>query len=149
MLIVKGDLLESNCKYIAHSCNCITRNAAGLAKKIFLKYPYSDCYSNRFTYKSVRGSIDIRGDGLKLRYVINMFVQWFPGGHRIGDTKECRLRYFEECLNKISKIKDIESIGFPYGIGCGLGQGKWADYYSKIEDFANKIDGKTLIYKLN
>ena len=39
--IINQSILEANTKYIAHQCNCITSHSAGIAKRIFDKYPYA------------------------------------------------------------------------------------------------------------
>jgi O-acetyl-ADP-ribose deacetylase (regulator of RNase III) len=148
MIEIKRDnILNSNEKYIIHQCNCITNNALGLAETLFTKYTYADEYNNRKKY-SIPGTISIKGDGDKFRYIINAFAQFSPGKASLNETKENRLQWFKECLDEIEKIEDLESVAFPYKIGCGYGGGDWNDYLKLIEQFSEKSLVKVVIYQL-
>ncbi|WP_207784922.1 hypothetical protein, partial [Listeria monocytogenes] len=50
-----------------------------------------------------------------------------------------RLTCLSNCFSLIRKIPEIESVGIPVGMGCGLAKGSWDDYLSLIEDFAKQI----------
>ena len=147
------DLLNATTKYIAHQCNCTTtNNASGIAKSIFDKYPYSEIYTKR-TQEDKPGTIQIFGDGTPdKRFIINMFGQVNPGKPSTpkspSDGYNIRELYFIRCLKEILKIKDLESIGFPYGIGCGLAGGDWKIYYALLEMFAKKTEAEVILYKL-
>ncbi len=87
--IINQSLLEANTKYIAHQCNCITSHSAGIAKAIFDKYPYANTYKDRmYTGYNFPGRIDVLGNGEDSRFIINMYVQFWPGkpGKDIYDT---------------------------------------------------------------
>lgn len=148
---INKSLLEADTKYIAHQCNCITTHSAGIAKMIFDKFPWSNTYKNR-KLASVQGTVDIIEN--KKPYIINMYVQYYPGKARINnlgklfdnsfdfiikDSAEDRLRYLKECLDKVSQINNIESIGFPEGMGCRLAKGNWNHNLAVLEQFAEKI----------
>lgn len=45
-----------------------------------------------------------------------------------NDNVSKRLEYFENGLEKIKSIKNLQSLAFPYKIGCGLAGGSWEDY---------------------
>lgn len=150
-ILIENDIFITGAKYIAHQCNCVSTSAAGIAKVIFERYPYADCYKDR-TEKSIPGEIQICGDGLEKRFIINMFGQYVPGS--IKDTEEdseiARKKYFHQCLVKISQIPNLESIAFPYKIGCGLAGGNWDWYENQLKKFADvvaKVNAKVLIYK--
>lgn len=151
--IINQSLLEANTKYIAHQCNCKSNNFAGLAKSIFTKFPYSNTYKDRiYTGYNFPGRIDVLGNGEENRFVINMYVQFWPGkpGKDIYDTNEYRIKYLKQCLSKIAEISDLESIGFPYNLGCGLAGGNWKEYSEVLEIFAAyvaKKNVKVLWYK--
>jgi len=136
--IINGDLLESKEKYICHQANCISNSAAGLAKFLFKKYPYSDVYSNRSVPDQV-GTINIKGNGNEQRYVINMFAQYYPGPPKYKDSLKdgivAREKFFSECLTQIFYVPNLESIAFPFGIGCGLAGGNWDNYLKMLESF--------------
>ncbi|MCI0660303.1 MAG: hypothetical protein L0220_04445 [Acidobacteria bacterium] len=63
--IIYGNLLDSDCQYVAHQCNCYSRSGAGLASTIFKAFPWADVYSNRSEHRndvSLFGSITVHGD---------------------------------------------------------------------------------------
>jgi len=93
------------------------------------------------------GEIVIKGDGQSQRYVINMMGQYYPGypSHELHTNRE---KYFQQCLDKMSAIKDLDSVAFPYLIGCGLAGGYWPNYYKMIQDFSEKVNAKVVIYQL-
>lgn len=123
-----SDLLNSNTQLIAQQCNCTSKKAKGLAASIIEKYPYADFYSAR-EKPSKPGTIKLAGKK-KERKVLAMFAQYYPGlpVSRDNDTYEMRKKWFQMCLDKISKIKGLKSIAFPHSIGCGLAGGEWKDY---------------------
>lgn len=145
MTIIKinGDLLKSNEQYIVHQCNCVTNNAANLAKTVFTKFPYANCYNNR-KEKDVPGTIKIFGDGITNRYIINLFGQFGPGPPKNNfDNKGNRYAWFRQGLFEISKIPDLKSIAFPERIGCGVAKGNWVDYLEILMKFENYVNGKS------
>lgn len=152
--IVNGDLLEAKEKYMAHVCNCVSQKAMGIAKDIFDKFPYANTYINR-TVPDNLATIKILGNGQDQRYIINMFSMAYPGKPRYPDSKLdgtlAREKYFHKCLLKIAKIENLESIAFPWRIGCNLGGGDWNIYLGTINNFAQYIystqGAKTIIYR--
>src|SRR5262249_31069521 len=117
--IVNGSLLDSDCQYIAHQCNCYSRRGAGLASAIFKAFPWADVYSSRSERgndASLFGSITIHGDpGGKERRVINIYGQLKPGKPSSGsDSAASRIEAFGKALDQIAKVPELESIGFPY-----------------------------------
>lgn len=137
--IINKSLIEADTKYILHQCNCVTKDFAGIAKAIFNAFPWANTYSKREKH-SKQGTIDVLGNGLDQRYVINAYVQYYPGGPiHISDPYNLRLTCLSNCFSLIRKIPEIESIGIPVGMGCSLAKGSWEDYLSLIEDFANQI----------
>lgn len=140
--IVTGDLMEAKEQYIAHQCNCVSHYAAHLAKTMFTRFPHADIYSKRIS-PSEMGSIVIRGDGINNRYVINMLAQYYPGKPRNTDSAANRFTNFYKCLIEISKIPNMESIAFPWQIGCGSAAGNWDDYLKVLTRFANFVTNRT------
>ena len=137
---IDGDLLSGDYQYIAHQCYATSYNkAAGLAKTIFNKWPYANCYNN--TYKTL-GTIQV---AYGVQNVINMFAQFYPGKPRANDDVIRRLSAFRACLNKISQLQDIKQVAFPYKIGCGLAGGNWADYERLLCKFAEEASFEVLI----
>jgi O-acetyl-ADP-ribose deacetylase (regulator of RNase III) len=153
--IVIGNIFDSKEKYLAHQTNCISKKSAGFAKDLFEKYNFADVYSNR-TDPSQPGSIIISGDGIDQRFIISLMGQYYPGKPKYPlstlDGTKTREKYFHKALMSIAKIKNLESIAFPWRIGCGLGGGNWEYYLGTITNFANFIyeshGAKVIIYKL-
>jgi len=141
--LINDDIFVTGAKYIAHQTNCISNSAAGLAQKVFEKYPYANTYINRVE-KAVPGTIDVFGDGIFYRNIINMNAQYYPGESILDteDTESNRKIWFHQCLLKISEIENLQSIAFPYKIGCNLAGGNWDWYQRKLEKFSEYIEKK-------
>lgn len=140
--VVLGNILDSDCQYVAHQCNAVTKHSVGLAKQIFDLYPDSNIYA--LPINRVMGEIVVRGR------IINMICQYHPGkAKNSNDSYEIRLAAFRSALEKIGKIEGIQSVAFPYNIGCGFGGGSWDEYYSALVDFARSYTNiRIVIYKL-
>jgi O-acetyl-ADP-ribose deacetylase (regulator of RNase III) len=153
VVIHEGSLLDSKDQYLAHQTNCISKRAAHLADEVFAKYPYANVYSKR-TSQDEPGTIIISGNGNDERYVINMMGQVYPGKPKYSESAtdgyRARYRYFFLCLKAISKIDNLQSIAFPWQIGCGAAGGNWEDYYNLLNKFAKHLSGKVevKIYRL-
>jgi O-acetyl-ADP-ribose deacetylase (regulator of RNase III) len=155
--IINGNLLDSDCQYIAHQCNCYSRRGAGLASAIFKAFPWADVYSSRSERgndASLFGSITVHGDpkGCR-RYVINIYGQLKPGKPSPGrDSAHSRLEAFGKALDQIAELPELESIGFSYWIGCGLAGGDWNKYEKLLEDFAERVGKRgvsVILYRLS
>ena len=149
--VINDNIINAKEKYIAHQCNAVTNRAMGVALSLFEKFPYSNIYSLRaFPHKpksdELPGNIFIKGNGIEDRFIVNMIAQFYPGKPKISNSKidgyEIRIKYFRECLIKISKIDNLESIAFPYKIGCGLADGDWNKYLEILENFSKYINEK-------
>jgi len=150
--IIHGNLLTAKEQFICHQCNCISASVSGLARSIINAFPYANIYSDRDTFNRTEpGTISISGNGKDQRYIINMFAQYYPGKYNDdywNDSSMQRLSYFKSCLDRIEKIYDLESIAFPYCIGCGIGGGDWVDYEAMLLEFSIDIGKEITIYKI-
>jgi len=142
--IVKGDLLEAKEKYIAHQCNATSNQAGGLAHYLFKRFPYANIYKHRpYPYKPTGpdfpGHFVLTGNGIDQRFVINMLAQYYPGDPvgdaSLLDSRKKREAYFTSCLVSMAQIKNMESIAFPFKIGCGLAGGDWDTYLKMLQVF--------------
>lgn len=126
LYVYNQSLLDCNAQLIAQQCNYVSKKAKGLSQSIIDKYPYADFYSKRTT-PSVPGTIRVVGNKqLEMRYICAMFAQMYPGKAKYNnDTTKYREIWFEKCLQEISKLKNLKSVAFPHGIGCGLAKGDW------------------------
>lgn len=131
---IHQNIIESDAQYIAHQCNCISKNYSGLAKTIFDAFPEANTYNSPRQFET----ISIHGK------IINMYSQIYPGKSKYEDSKEARLIAFEKCLNLILDIPDLQSIVMPYNIGCGLACGDWFEYLYLINNFAKTCESKKI-----
>ena len=155
--VVKGSLFDSPEKYICHQCNSVTTRGANLARSMFITYPWADIYKDRVYMQepspdNLPGNIIVRGNGEDERYVINMIGQYYPGHAKHPDSKrdgwKARQTAFATCLSKIAEIPDLESVAFPFEIGCGAAGGDWIKYRRMIREFAEKVDAPVRVYNL-
>lgn len=152
--IVSGDIFDSKEKYLCHQCNCITQRAAHLSKDVFARYPYADIYTGR-QEPNRPGTIEIRGNGVDQRYVINCLGQFYPGVSKYPagdkDGVAAREKYFHQCLLRIANIQNLESVAFPWKIACGAAGGDWNHYLVTITNFAHYVEttqnAKVVIYR--
>lgn len=138
---VKGNLLDGNCTYFCHQVNCCGVMGSGIAKQIRDRWPeVYGYYLGRYCQMlklgdpdDMLGSIDVislENDTLE-RKVINVYGQSSFGRDHIRYTS---YDAFEHALWEIAVTVPIGSmIGFPKGIGCGLGGGDWNIILRMIE----------------
>jgi O-acetyl-ADP-ribose deacetylase (regulator of RNase III) len=149
MRIVEGDLLDADEQYICHQCNCITTRAAGLAAKIHSRFPHADVYSPRGG-RDTPGGIIISGNGGDERLVISMMAQVYPGGPKFpGDLGGDREAMFGRCLDEIAALAGMESLAFPWGIGCGMAGGSWERYEKMLVEFDGRVSALVSIYRIS
>ncbi|KKN60995.1 hypothetical protein LCGC14_0526200 [marine sediment metagenome] len=162
--VIKGDLFDTKAKYLVHQANCITSRAAHLAYDVFRRYPYADVYSPRketilkdsisepdvIWSKDTPGDIIIKGNGKDQRYVVALLGQYYPGRPRYPNSELdgtiARQKYFHQALWKLAQVKDLESVAFPYGVGCAAAGGNWEVYHKMICNFAKYLDDKADVF---
>lgn len=138
---LKGDLLESNCDYICHQVNCRGRMGSGIAKQIRERFPkvykvyrerYEDALRVLDSPDRMLGSTDIVRIPDSNRYVVNMYSQ---RSYSYDGKRYTSYKAFKFILEELKKdIPTDCTIGFPKGIGCGLGGGNWKTISKMIED---------------
>jgi O-acetyl-ADP-ribose deacetylase (regulator of RNase III) len=138
---VSGDLLDfAESHYICHQCNCKTTHCKGLSAAVFSRFPTANTYT---VHPNTRkpGNIDIIG------HIVNMYGQVYPSSPKYPrDLYGDRCTYFRQCLSKLHTILPADAkVAFPYGIGCGLAGGKWADYEAMISDFYTNCPTRDVI----
>ena len=95
--------------------------------------------------------VDIRGDGIDTRHIVNLHGQIYPGVprcHRHTQSKdhaEQREQYFQSALTQLTaklvrNHTNHITIVFPHNIGCGLARGSWTRYYAMIKEFTKNIN---------
>lgn len=141
LAIIHGDLLEAVPKhgfqYICHQTNCLSTYAKGIAEHIFAQYPQANVYverTDKITHRERYARISVHAP------VINLYGQIAPGkaspDPRSMDCRRHRTGAFKTAIMHVGKVEGITSVAFPFGIGCGLAGGDWAEYQRVIEHFA-------------
>lgn len=166
--IIPGDILENNEVYVVQQCDCISTVAQGLDAEYAEEYPFANVYGDRTQLKGFRnlavpGDRAVPGD-IKVYnaedkddpHVIAIFSQYCPGRPFTGinakkrfkdDTEQNRIKWFKECLEKITLL-NVNSIAFPYKVGCLRNGGDWEVYSDALQDFSDK-NPESMIYLYN
>lgn len=146
--IVNGNVLDAfadrKINFLVHCCNMQHVMGAGIAKQI--KHTYPEAYTvdgiwflsknPDFSHMSVaRISTN--------RYVINVYGQRYYG----TENRQLNYAFLRTGLTQLASITDTaDTIGLPYGMGCGLAGGDWPTVLKIIEDVFQNHEVK--IYKL-
>ena len=151
---LKGDLLDSNCDYICHQVNCRGRMNSGIAKQIRKRFPeayrvYKEQHDGALQVLSstdlMLGSTDIVWIPEHNKHVVNMYAQ---RGYGYDGKRYTSYKAFKFILEDLKKeIPTDCTIGFPKGIGCGLGGGDWRIISKLIEDILGESH-EVYIYEL-
>ena len=137
--IKKCDLLESDAVFICHQVNCKGVMGSGVAKAIAEKWPdvkrqYVEL-CKAFSEKELIGTTQAIQVGPD-KYVVNIFGQTDYGRtSKLYTDYDALSAAFEEM-----RLYAFAPIAFPYGIGCGLGNGDWAAVEKRIVDHLGDFD---------
>lgn len=148
IILVKGDLLLSDCNVLAHGCNCFNTMGRGVAGYIRHKYP--EVYEA--DQKTISGDRKKLGtftfseiEGLNL-LIFNLYSQYYYGAVSHGkhyldyEALENALVAIKRFLQE-RNIYNSSKIGMPK-IGCGLAGGNW----NRVQDILNKVFDDKEIY---
>lgn len=146
---IKGDITETELRYIAHGVNCQNVMGSGVAKALFTKWPevkkryhsYCEWIKERDEY--LLGSIASVMCGDKVVY--NMFTQLFYG---YDNKRYVNYAAIVKCFDRLLSIKHRFDgpLAIPK-IGCGLAGGDW----NIVEQLINDTVGDELeiwVYEL-
>lgn len=140
---IKGDLLTSPDKYIAHGVNCGGVMGSGVALQIKNKYP--EVYTDYQDFCKLRHPMDLLGAvhtsaGNDGKIILNCFTQLHYGksGKRFVSYDAV-----DDCMHTINRILELDvlykSVSMPM-IGAGLGGGEWSIIEKIIEhNLANHV----------
>lgn len=122
---IKGDLLETDCKVIAHGVNCQNVMGSGVAKVLYTKWPViKEAYHDYFIVNQIMDGSEVLGDidDFTLDHditFINCFTQEFYG---YNGKKYVSYDAIYDCFKQIAS--HYEEVAIPR-IGCGLAGGNW------------------------
>lgn len=140
---IKGDLLESGEKLIAHGCNAQGVMGSGIAKSIRAKYPVVfKAYREMYEYNCVQNTknhldlgatqfVDVSDNSMT---VVNCITQEHYGSD-YARYKFVSYDAIYDCFKRINSYMNdmkLKEIGIPM-IGAGRGGGDWKVISSIIE----------------
>lgn len=151
--LIRGNLLDSDAKYICQQVNCQGAMGAGLAKQIAEKWPNVKREYVKFC-DSKKQKQDLLGDvqlvaangGFQKKddpFVLNIFGQFYYGHDGVYTDYSALIRAFR----KMNQLYKGERLAFPYGFGCGLAGGEWQDVEALIVKYLPDCD--VMIYLNN
>ena len=150
---VKGNLLDGNCDYICHQVNCKGVMGAGIAKQIRDRWPEVFISYREYCNRHDRDPKFMLGNiwGVQVtpncvnRWVVNMFAQ---NDYGYNGSRFTSYDAFAKCLEVMrDRLPKDKTIGFPKGIGCGLGGGDWEIILRMIENVLGDTH-EVFIYEL-
>lgn len=152
IIVVRGDLLDFvGDGVIVHQGNATSRRSAGLAKQIFRRYPWANVYTQAAGIRRAMGLVMVRsapkmsatrGD---IACIIGQLRPGPPPRDDTRDTAEKRASAFRRGLKTLFADERWRVFNFPWGIGCGLAQGKWSRYKSMISEAARECGRAVLV----
>lgn len=150
LIIKSGDLVkDKSIDIFCHQCNCFATMGAGIARQISAEYPEVS-KADRQAFEKY-GPESLFGKVLSVachdgRYCQNMYSQYHYGTRKqMTDYKK-----FEECLEHVRVFAEKhpnKTIGFPYGIGCGLAGGDWKTVEGLITRFSESVGNDVYIVR--
>lgn len=161
MIVIKGNLLDTPIKLIAHQVNCQGVMGGGVARQIKERYPeiYQNYKSKLESYVKKTGH---RPLGLSFNLItadnthtiMNIFGQDFYGRDKqYTDYKAL----FNGFVDSITDYRDINKfsdnvqipIAIPYNIGCGLAGGDWNIVENILKEIEVRYNVIFIAYKLD
>jgi len=131
---IKGDICDTELKYIAHGVNCQNVMGSGVAKALYTRFPEVKEVYHRYCKFSASpeyllGELvptDLKGD----KVIFNLFTQLNYG---YDGKKYVNYYSVAKCLALIAKWGITDKIAIPK-IGCGLAGGNWEFMEQLIND---------------
>ena len=156
--IVLGNILDAPEDIIVQQVNCQGVMGAGLAKQLRDAYPlmfvqYKARCNLRSSPADLLGTVhwyyhDPELTGIPKKIIANIFGQLYYGrstGVRYTDYDALAAGFLE--VSRVARNRKL-SVAIPYGIGCGLGGGKWETVLAMIESRHTFVNRFVTIYRL-
>lgn len=162
--LIKG-LSENEVQAIGHCANAFNTMRSGVAAQIKFYYPQayqadlatergSKAKMGKFSEAELWGGPKFHymdGDVHKYdsRYVFNIYGQYNYGYDGVQYVDYDALENGLKSVRNYMIIKKIQSIGFPYNMGCCRAGGEWSIVEEMIKRVFEKTSLKVVIYKFN
>lgn len=151
---IKGNLLDTHCKLIAHGVNCQGVMGSGVAKALYEKWP--EVKTQYLAYYNDTDWVVEPDEYLGLVHfaylssnliVANCFTQ-----QNYGTDGQVYLNYtaLDQCLETLKErsfVTEMHEIAMPK-IGCGLAGGDWNKVRTMIEDRFRNSNITIYVYSL-
>lgn len=144
--LIRGNLLDSDAKYICQQVNCQGAMGAGLAKQIAEKWPnvkkeYVKFCDSKKQKQDLLGDIQLvaANGGFQKKddpLIVNVFGQFYYGHDGVYTDYSALIKAFR----KMNRLYKGERLAFPYGFGCGLAGGEWQDVEELIVKYLPDCD---------
>lgn len=145
---IKGDITETELKYIAHGVNCQNKIGSGVAKALYTKFPdvkvnYHEYFKTHTIGKINLGKILYTYDDSTGKNIANCFTQnefGYDGKRYVNyaSVLQCFRILKDNCKGYILAIPKI---------GCGLAGGNWEFMEQLINDTVGE-DLEIWVYEL-
>lgn len=150
LVLIKQDLLKSDATVIMHQANCFNKMGAGIAKQIARKYPRALIADNNCSL-SPKERLGWFSHSVSIGEptIVNLYGQYGYGSgvHTEYDKLESAISNFL-LFAKNSEVINLDKIGVPYKMGCGLAGGDWNIVKEILEKMSNKHNVDIYIYQL-
>ena len=161
MIVIKGNLLDTPIKLIAHQVNCQGVMGGGVARQIKERYPeiYQNYQEKLKNYVKRTGR---RPLGLSFNLttednthtIMNIFGQDFYGRDKQYTDYKALFKGFVDSITDYRDINKFNSdvqipIAIPYNIGCGLAGGDWSIVEKILKEIEVKYNVIFIAYKLD
>lgn len=154
--VVQGDLLESDCNIIGHSCNCFSTMGSGIAKQIKERYPLAYRMDQQYslTPQERLGRVSFAYYPESPLIIFNLYGQYFYGRGRHTDytaLADSVYEMFEIIRNMPLDVKQKfphVKLGLPYLMGCVRGGGNWSKVKDILHFYSNEYGIDIYLYKL-
>lgn len=154
IVVIRGNLLESDCSVMAHQCNCFSTMGAGIAKQFAAKWPEVAAADSAFRPNDPTGKLGkvshalVKNDTV---IVYNLYGQYNYGRGKQQtnyQALESAVRMMLDELKQLGNMFYQLKIGVPYGMGCGLAGGDWNVVSGTLQSIAEEYGIKIYAYQL-
>jgi O-acetyl-ADP-ribose deacetylase (regulator of RNase III) len=154
LVVVKGNLLTSDCTVLAHQANCYSTMGAGIAKQIKDRWP--EVFAADRSYPAPVGAKRLGKVSHALvdnntRLVFNLYGQLAYGAGKKQTDYVALESAFSEMLKQLSLAGErffSMKIGVPMGMGAGLAGGDWNIISEMLDRVSTQYGVNVYAYKL-
>lgn len=151
MIVIKGNLLDTPFKLMAHQVNCKGVMGAGVAKQLRAKYPSLYAEYTQFVnqYKKLGLLGRYQSVHVDNHIIFNIFAQEDYGRNGVYTDYDAMEKALKMAILEYEEDIDKQlTIAIPYGMGAGLAGGDWDIIASILEGIEKQLNVVFVAYKL-